>query len=131
MIGLIIFEIQSGSNWSSLKTKFLLSGQFPGTFDKDLSNSNAYFPITRHISLLGACFKSPIAGAPPSPSLVYSPARCNTKHRRCGLTLCSNKNTPCHLPSASRPAFTGIPSETSVRLVRMWAGISSAPSAVW
>ena len=60
----------------------------------------------------------------------YSPSKCRTTLRRCAAARCSNRYTPCHVPSARCPLSTGIESCVRVSAARMCAGMSSGPSQV-
>ncbi len=51
--------------------------------------------------------------------------------RRCGARRCSQRKSPCQVPSSNRPPLTGITSELLVSAMRICAGMSSGPSAVW
>src|SRR5262249_32922964 len=47
----------------------------------------------------------------------YSPTACSTMRRSCGRARCSNRNSPCHVPSASSPPMMGMPMDVCVSAV--------------
>ena len=59
---------------------------------------------------------------------VHSPIKCRTMLRMWASARCSQTYKACQRPKAGNPLTTGMFSDTSVKDVRMCAGISSLPS---
>ena len=73
--------------------------------DAELTNSWQSTAFGEKHALADAARSPPlrITAASRNPHRSQSLSRCNTTLRRCGLTRCSNRYTPCQVPSASLP----------------------------
>ncbi len=103
-----------------------------GRLDAELLDSwrSRTFGEKHPAPLLRVHRRSQLAAAVGSPHPAQSLIKCSTTLRRCGRARCSNRYTPCQVPSASLPLCTGIESCVAVSADRMCDVMSSGPSAV-